>query len=161
MQEAITDLSREALAEPGLKTLMERACEMVAEVLDAPYVKVLELEPGADMFVLRAAAGWDPAMVDTEHVSVVDSHAGHALETREAILVEDLDLEWRFHGIKVLRQHGIRSGIAAAIPGPDAPYGVIAAHHTAAGHFDFDQVAFVESIAGVLASAIARQRQRA
>ncbi len=161
MQEAVAELSREALAEPGLGSLMERACETVANVLDAPFAKVLELDSGSPELTLRAAVGWDTAMIGTPHVSAVDSHAGYALETREAILLEDLHLEWRFHGTEVLRERSIRSGIAAVIPGAERPYGVIAVHHRDAGHFDFDQTAFVESIANVLATAIARERQRA
>ena len=159
MQQAVVEFGREALSSSELTELMPRACETIATVLDAPFVKVMELEPGATDLTLRSAVGWDPDLIDAPHVPAFDSHAGLALETDEAILLEDLDLEWRFHGTEVLRDQSIRSGIAAVIRGSETPYGAIAVHHPDPGHFDRDQTAFVESIANVLAAAIARERQ--
>jgi PAS domain S-box-containing protein len=161
MQQAVADFGRAALTAPDLGELMDTACAKVADLLDAPFVKVMELEPGSPDLILRSAVGWAPAAIDTPHVSAVDSHAGHALETAEPILLEDLELEWRFHGTEPLRERAIRSGIAVVIPGQEGPYGVMAAHHRDPGHFDFDQAAFVESVANVLAAAIAHERQRA
>jgi PAS domain S-box-containing protein len=154
MHEAVAELASVALAGESPDELMRVICKRVAELLDAPFVKVLELVADEPDLVLRAGVGWSEAL----HVPASDSHVGFALASGEAVVLEDLELEWRFHASKPLRERGVKSGIAVTIPGRDEPFGVIAAHHPDAGHFDAHQAAFLESVANVLGAAISRHR---
>jgi PAS domain S-box-containing protein len=157
-QEAITELGQTALVSLDPDALMAEASERVAEILDNDYCKVLEFDPEAEELLVRQGEGWDPGVVGSATVSAVEdgSQASYALRSEEPVIVEDLETESRFGGSTLLTDHGVRSGISTIIGPPEDPWGILGTHDTEREAFTEHDVNFVQSVANILAGAIAR-----
>jgi PAS domain S-box-containing protein len=162
LQAAVASLGQSALAAKDLAGLMQAASEVVANTLSVEYVEVLELLPGGDILVLRAGVGWRPEAVGREIVSAgPGSPAGTALLSGKPVIVEDLGAETRFRESKLLREHGVVSGLSVVIEGGDEAFGVLGAHTASRCRFSDDDANFLRSVANVLAEGIARRRAEA
>ena len=64
---AVSRLSRLALAGADEAEMLDEAVRAVAEALHVEMAKYLELAPGHDVFVLRAAVGWPEGLVGVGH----------------------------------------------------------------------------------------------
>ncbi|MFC6758211.1 GAF domain-containing protein [Halomicroarcula sp. GCM10025894] len=158
-QEIVTELGQFALADRDIESVLQLACDGVAETLDTDYCKVLDLDEDGEKLLLRAGVGWRDGIVGTATVSATDddSQAAHTLATDEPIVVEDLRRERRFSGPELLTNHDVRSGISVIIGTADDPWGILSAHDTVPKVFDTHDVNFVQSVANILASAITRR----
>ncbi len=159
-QEAIARLGARALTETNLQKLFDELVTTVAEMLGVEFMQILELVPGDAEFLLRAGVGWAPGLVGAAHISTSpETHAGYALESGAAVVVEDLARETRFTVTPLLAEHGAASGIAVPIAGPDGrAYGVLAAHARRRLRFEEHDVSFVMAAANVIAGAIQRRQ---
>jgi PAS domain S-box-containing protein len=170
-QAALAEMRHQALWTASLDDLMQRAVELIAEVLAVPLVKVLELQPDGHGFLLKAGVGWREGAVGTATVGAgLDSQAGYTLHasrplvvgdltTHEPIVVEDLRSERRFSGPALLTEHGVVSGMSVIIyDRPDRSFGVLGAHTTARRRFSRDDTRFLQATANMLA-AVVRQRR--
>jgi PAS domain S-box-containing protein len=162
-QAAIAEFGRQALA-PGaaIPDLIERLVSLVTATLDVELCEVLKLLPDGQNFLLRAGAGWQPGLVGSATVSAgPESQAGYTLFTDEPVVVADLNAETRFSGPRLLREHGVVSGLTVIIRGRERAYGVLGAHSRQARLFTENDVYFLRAMANVLAVAIERQRAEA
>jgi PAS domain S-box-containing protein len=158
-QQAVAELGQLALDESDLNTLFAAAVELVRANLQVELVKVLELLPAGDELLLRAGAGWRSGAVGAARVSAdAGLQAGYTLQRDGAVLVEDMAEETRFAAPGLLREHGVASGVSVVIHGEPAPYGVLAAHATTPRRFAADDATFLQAVAHVLGSAVARAR---
>ncbi|QIB75475.1 GAF domain-containing protein [Halogeometricum borinquense] len=157
-QKSITKLGRQALEVRDIDTLLTEATRQVAKTLGNDYCKILDLDADADELLLRHGVGWHDGIVGSATVSAVadDSQAAHTLRTDQPVVVSDLKTETRFSGPDLLREHDVRSGISTIIGPSDDPWGILGTHDTAAKSFSTHDVNFVQSVANILASAIAR-----
>ncbi len=157
-QEAVAVLGQFALAQHDLQALMEKAVQMVAEVLTVHYTKVLELLPNGTALRLRAGMGWKPGLVGVGTVGAGrDSQAGFTLISDQPVIVEDLRTERRFSGPPLLHDHGVISGLSVVIRGPEArPWGVFGAHARGPRDFSEHDVHFLQEVANILGQSIAR-----
>ncbi|PSQ09042.1 hypothetical protein BRC95_01965 [Halobacteriales archaeon QS_5_68_33] len=158
-QEAVAELGHLALEGDGIDDLMTEAAERVADVLDADYCEVLDLDAEAGKLLLRQGVGWDEEVVGEATVSAVesDSQAAHTLGSSEPVVVEDLATETRFSGPALLADHDVRSGISVVIGPYEDPWGILGVHDTEQQVFGDTEATFVQSVANVLAAAIARR----
>jgi PAS domain S-box-containing protein len=159
---ALAELGRRALRAIDLDVLFGEAVATVAAMLDLGYVKVLQLEPDGAALRLRAGIGWREGLIG--HATVAtgpDSQAGHTLVQDKPILVEDLASERRFHGMPLLHEHGIKSGMTAIIGGKERPYGILGAHTTVARRFTPDDANFLQAVANILSDAIEHAQSEA
>ncbi len=158
-QTAIARLGQCALSDLELSTLLDEAVAIVAQTLEAEYVKVLELLPDGQELLLRAGVGWREGHIGHTRVGAgKDSQAGYTLLANEPVIIEDLRSETRFSGPPLLHEHNVRSGISVIIPGQSHPYGVLGAHTTRRRKFNEDDIHFLQSVAGLLGAAIERKR---
>ncbi len=159
-QSLISDFGLLALeSETDLDNLMKRAVSLVAKTLKVEYCKILKLSPNKSSFILQEGVGWEEGLIGKATVSAgVDSHAGYTLITNEPIIVTDLKTETRFKSPKLLRDHGVLSGISVIIHGKDKPYGVMGAHTTRERKFSNNDIHFFQSIANMLSTAIERKQ---
>ncbi len=154
----MAELGRKALSGATLDELLGAAVSQVAEALEVDFAEVLELQPESDSFLLRAGVGWKEGTVGVARVGAgADSQAGYTLVRNEAVIVEDLAAETRFHGPDLLLDHGVASGVCVPIPGPKRPFGVLGVHTTLKRAFTSDDAHFLQGVAGLLAEAILRQ----
>jgi PAS domain S-box-containing protein len=159
-QEAVAELGQRAVGNGDLRTLMQEAVALVAEVLEVEYAKVLELLPGGEELLLRVGVGFEEGLVGRARVDAgPDSQAGYALLRNEPVLVEDLRTEGRFRGHRLLHEHGVVSGMTVIInPGGGQPFGILGAHTRERRKFTEDDANFLRAMANVLAAAIERER---
>lgn len=161
-QAAIAQLSLSALAGGGLQPLFEEASALIARTLGVDYGAVLEWLPDKELMEFRAGSG--PWVDETVRRIAVPTTPGSMAEfymaSRAPVVVTDLAHEARFSPGALLLEHGVKSGIAAPIPGTLRPYGVLEASARQVRVFTEDEVNFTGSMASVLASSV-EQRQAA
>ncbi|WP_152040057.1 bacterio-opsin activator domain-containing protein [Salinigranum salinum] len=156
-QRTVARLGRRALTATDVDEFMTHVCEVVSEILDTAYSKVLELDAGTRRLHLRAGVGWDDGVVGTATVPAdANSQAGYTLQRREPVRVEALSTERRFTGPDLLTDHGVESGVSVVIGSPGEPWGILGTHDTAARSFTEQDADFVQSVATLLASAVDR-----
>jgi GAF domain-containing protein len=162
-QAAVKQFGLFALSANDLDWLMNEAVTLVAETLHVEYCKVLELLPGGKELRLRWGVGWKEGTVgyatvhnDAESQDGYTLLAQAALLSKEPVIVEDLHKETRFKGSRLLLDHGVTSGLSTAIQGPIKPFGVLGAHTTRQRRFTQEDGNFIQSVADILAAAIAR-----
>ena len=158
-QRAVAALGQAALGGLGLDELMERATEIVAATLELDHVSVFEVVPGGERMLLRAGLGWPLEQIGSREAEVgTASHAGYTLLAGEPVVVEDWEREQRFRQPAVLSAAGVRSGASVVIGDPAAPYGALAAHSVHPRAVGPEHVTFLQAVANVLDSAVARLR---
>ncbi|MFC7203111.1 bacterio-opsin activator domain-containing protein [Haloferax namakaokahaiae] len=157
-QEVIATLGQYALECDDLESVFQEATELVADALDVDYCKVLKLNPTGDSLSLLAGTGWDDGVVGSEKISATatDSQAAYTLSVDAPVVVENLETETRFSGPDLLTSHGVLSGISTVIETADEPWGVLGTHDTSPRSFSRTDTSFVQAIANILSSAIAR-----
>jgi signal transduction histidine kinase len=156
---AVAALGQAALGGLPLDELMERATEIVAATLELDHVSVFEVVPGGERLLLRAGLGWPVEQIGRREAEVGRaSHAGYTLLAGEPVVVEDWEREQRFRQPAVLAAAGVRSGASVVIGDPADPYGALAAHSAHPGAVGPEHVTFLQAVANVLDSAVARLR---
>ncbi len=154
----VAHLGRRALMESDCAAVLLDACTVVAERLGTEFVKVLELVPSGEGFLMTAGVGWKPGYVGQVVVPLVaDSHAGYTMIQAVPVVVEDLRTEKRFRGMPLLHEHGIVSGVSAVLPGHEKVRGILTAHSAQPRKFTEDDTTFLESVASVIAAVFDRQ----
>jgi len=161
-QKAVVAMGRRAIAPPDLSILMQHAAALLAEMLDTEYSGMAE--PTADGKWLRlrlsqtAPEGTQAhTLVHESPTSGSDSLAGYVLQVAHPVAVPDLTQEKRFAD-RFLRAHNIRSALAVPLTFQDRAFGCLAAYSRRVRHFDDDDMLFVETIAHLVATAIARSK---
>jgi PAS domain S-box-containing protein len=158
-QTAVAQLCHAALAGRDLQALLVKAVELVKDTLQTELVCVLELRPDGRKLRLRAGLGWRAGLVGKVLVDArPNTQSGWTLHSTEPVVVDDLRKQKRFLRPALLREHGVVSGISVVIGSVDAPWGVLGAYAARRVRFGAGDVAFVRSVAEVLAAAIGRQR---
>jgi diguanylate cyclase (GGDEF)-like protein len=158
-QQAVARLGHAALRETDVATLMNEVVTTVSATLGVELCKVLELIPADRRLRMISGVGWCQELTRGAEVSADESsHVGYTLLSERPVVIRDLAAESRFRPSGLLTRRGVVSGLAVAIHGREAPYGVLAAHTSQLREFTDDDVNFVEAVANVLATAVERHR---
>jgi diguanylate cyclase (GGDEF)-like protein/PAS domain S-box-containing protein len=156
-QEVVAELGQELLDVRDLELVLSRACEVLTEVLDVEFAKVLELTDEGRWLSLRAGAGWASGVVGREKVSTdADTQAGYTLRSDEPVVVTDFGEERRFAAPALLVDHGVASGISVVIACEQRTFGVLGVHSRRARAFTHDDAIFVRNIANLIGAAVDR-----
>ncbi|HVX59059.1 MAG TPA: PAS domain S-box protein, partial [Pirellulales bacterium] len=159
-QELVAELGRSALGSADLASLMSDTVTLLARTLEAEHAEIRELQTDARQFILKAGYGWKELPISQIPVSAdPDTVSGYMLSHDQPVIFEDLLCETRFHGSPLLREHGVISGVGCVIPGPQQPYGILAAYSDRPRVFTGDDVHFLRAVANILAAAIDRRRR--
>jgi len=161
-QEAIVVMGRRALYPPELSILIQDAAALVAEVLDAEFSGATQLSADGRSLQLRLASadsGSSESVVvnNKTDASGSNSLAGYALEAAHAFVVDDLATEERFTD-RFLRKQGIVSAVVVPLTLQNRSFGSLAAYSRQPHYFDEEGLLFVETIAHLLATTIARTK---
>jgi signal transduction histidine kinase len=159
-QAAVARLSLSALKGDGAQPLFEGAAACVRDTLGVEYGLVLEWVPDKEVMEFRAGAGpWiEEAFAEITVPVRPGSMAWSYMHAQNPVVVGDLVRETRFSPCELLLRHGVRSAIAVPIGGKERAFGVLEANTRTSRTFTDDEVSFVWSLAGVLASAIEQRR---
>ena len=161
-QRAVVAMGRRAIAPPDLSILTLDAAALLAEMLDVEHSGVALLSPdGASQQLRLTLGGAGPLAGQTLTAAAPpephDSLAGFVLHVAHPVTVSDLAKERRFFDA-FLREHGIRSALAIPLKTQDRSFGSLAAYSSRVRQCDDDDVLFVETIAHLVATTIARHR---
>ncbi len=140
-----------------IEALMQTSVELVAEVMDVEFCKILWLE--GDKLRLIAGTGWPPGTLGKAEVSKGnESQAGYTLQMKKAVVVEDFGKERRFKMPRLLSDNLIVSGISVPMIYGDKVYGVIGVHSKQKRKYSQADVDFLSSIASILTAAAEHRR---
>jgi diguanylate cyclase (GGDEF)-like protein len=153
---AMGRLGRMALRAPDRQALLDEAIGLLAETLRADRCDVLELLPGGGRVRLAAGSPIDAGDDREDLPATARRLVGWVLAAEEPVAVWEWASERRFDG-GALREHGLRSTVAAAIRGRSGAFGVIAVHSASVGAFTAEDAAWLQSMADLLASALDRE----
>ncbi len=157
-QELVAGLGLFALEAPSIAVVLNEVCRVAALGLRTEFAKVLRPRPEADDLLVIAGVGWRPGVVGHATLGAhVDSPAGFALHSRQAVLSNDLRNEGRFRMPTLLLEHGVQSAINVPIGGAgQEAYGVLEVDSTARHEFVAADTMFLQSLGNVLAAAVIR-----
>ncbi len=154
-QAVIAALAHQALGDGELSALLQMAVNTGAQALGVEYGAVLAYRSADQSFQLCAAIGWNyeqtPAVITDR-----SSQATYTLQAGGPIVVEDQAGETRF-GPSFAAGMGIVSSLSVPIPGGAQPFGVIELHTTRRRGFSPSEIVFLESVATLLGTAVARR----
>jgi PAS domain S-box-containing protein len=153
-QAVVAHLGQRALSGVAMQTLLDEAVQLLAQTLGIEYCEILQLLPEGEKLLLVSGVGWKEGYVGRATVDAVpDSQADYTLASKEAVVLEDLQIETRFSGASLLAEHGIVSGMSVVIQGWARPFGVLGAYTSQRRDFNRDDVNFLQSIANIIAAA--------
>jgi len=151
-----------AMQTRDLRKILQRATELCAAGLQAPFAKVLEYESDDNRLMVRAGVGWVPGTIDAVSLAAdIGSPAGYAYQTGESVISNHLEADTRFRTPKLLADYRIRRAINVLIEkGGEgkAFFGVLEVDSADPGQFDQDDANFLAGFAGLLGVAIERQQ---
>lgn len=160
-QSAVWAFGRRATSRPDLQLLIQDAVSLVTEIVEGEL-------GGASEVTADDALEARLTTVDTQgraipvaaHRSTLDpatSITACALSTASTVVSANLASEKRFAD-PFLREQGIVSGLVVPLPVDDKPFGTIGVFCRKTHEFRVDDIRFVETIANLLSSSIARSR---
>jgi PAS domain S-box-containing protein len=153
-QEAVATLGEIALNCEDLDSLLLMAIRLVAETIGGTYVHLLEVSADGSLLVPRheSARGGGPS---PSALGVPGrSPAALALATGATVVASDVARDRRCAGFPA---DGTSSVASAVVRGRTRAFGVLCVHWSGTGTPAPDAVHFVETVANILAAAIARR----
>jgi two-component sensor histidine kinase len=164
-QSLLGEFGRVAMQTRNFREILQRATELCATGLHAPFVKVLEYESDEKRLIVRAGVGWAPGTIDAVTLAAdIGSPAGYAYHTGVPVISNHLEADTRFRTPRLLAAHGIRRAINVLIEkGGEgkAFFGVLEVDSADPGQFDQDDANFLAGFASLLGIAIERQQSDA
>jgi len=161
-QSLLGEFGRFAMQSRDLDGILQRAAELCAQGLEAPYAKVLEYVPEGNKLEVRAGVGWAPGAIDHAALGAdLESPAGYAYHTGQSVISNHLHEEARFRTPQLLANHGVKRAINVLIErGNDVGqhFGVLEVDSPDPGQFDKTDADFLAVFAGLLGIAIERQQ---
>jgi two-component sensor histidine kinase len=160
-QSLLGEFGRSALQTRDFAQILQRATELCAQGLEAPFAKVLEYVPGESRLLVRAGVGWAPGTIGNISLGIdMESPAGYAFHAGQIVISNHLQDETRFRTPKLLADHGVKRAINVLIArGGEGhlPFGVLEVDSPDLGQFDLADANFLAGFAGLLGIAIERQ----
>ncbi len=157
-QALVAELGRRALASDDLQWLLEEAVGLLVRTLGVELACVAELPADGDAVILRAGVGWREGYIGRRFERGRDSQVGFTLLRGEPVIAEDQANDPRFKRSALADEHGAVSALTVMIESPDEPFGVLEALSTRRRSFSPSEIAFMQAVANVLASAVERSR---
>ena len=140
----------------GTQRCLAESVQLIADALDVPLVKVLELEPSGKWLLVRAGVGWAPGIVGRAKVPVsTTTHAGLTMCMDTPVIYDDLPHVAWFSESEILRRHDVVSGMSAIVGTGRRPIGVLTVHHTRQRTFTPAEATFLRRAAALISEAIA------
>lgn len=156
-QEILASLGQLALAnnvEPI--ELMNQAIVQVPQGLSVEYGLICELHMDGNTIQVKADQGWEnhPSHIPVEPGSLESS----ILSSQQPVTLDHVQQKVNSAFSSLLSQHQIRSGICTVIPGPEKPYGILAAFSQEKQTFTSEDIYFLQNIANLISLSIQNRR---
>src|SRR5918998_2347492 len=154
----LRDFGRIALEELEIGPLLQRAVAQAARATGVRHTKVMRYRVEQGDLLAEAGVGWKPGVVGKARFGTdADSPSGRALQTGQAVLIDDIrgHPEYRLH--PVIAEHGIASLLNVPVAFDSVAWGVLEADSERPGHFGEADAEFLETMAALLAGALQRR----
>lgn len=156
-QAALARLGEQALKRIPVPQLLAEAARITAELMDVAGAFVVHVLPDGGSVEVHASHGLpDVAVGQRREALLPRSQLVHTFTTGEATAVMDWQHEQRFDLVRPFTT-SVRASVCARIDGPEQPFGGFALIATEPHEFTPGDIGFVQSVANVLADALARQ----
>ena len=107
-QSLLGEFGRSALQTRDITQILQRATELCAQGLDAPFAKALEYMPDENRLLVRAGVGWAPETIGNVSLGIdMESPSGYAFHTGQIVISNHLQEETRFRTPSLLADHGV------------------------------------------------------
>src|SRR5215213_5077345 len=157
-QRILRDFGRIALEELEIRPLLQRAVAQAARATGVRHAKVMRYRVEHGDLLVEAGVGWEPGVVGKARFGTdPGSPSGRALQTGQAVLIDDIrgHPEFRLH--PVIAGHGIASLLNVPVTFDSVSWGVLEADSEEPGHFGEADAEFLETMAALLAGALQRR----
>jgi len=159
--EAVAELGRCALLNLDIDTLLKGVTSLISAALDVEVCSFWERLPESDTLRRRASVGPGTEIQTPPELTIGDhSQIGCAALLNEPVISQDLEHETRFRPSPFLQKGNVASTITVPVH-DGALYGVLAACSPHKHKFGQNEVFFLQTVANVLSSALARKQSEA
>lgn len=156
-QRILRDFGRIALEDIEVKPLLQRAVAQAARATGVRHTKIMRYRMDQGDLLVEAGVGWRPGIVGKARFgSDPAAPPGRALQTGQAVVVDDLRGHPEFRQHPVMVEHGIVSLLNVPISFDGVTWGVLEADSEEPGHFDEADIEFLEAMAALVAGALQR-----
>jgi PAS domain S-box-containing protein len=155
---ALADFGQFALRSEDLQKVLDEGCRLVAAALGADLAKILEIEHGRELALVRAGVGWKPGIVGHMRLSLRErSSEAYAIRKCEPVVTPDIATETRFDFPEFMRDHGIVAlvNVPIFLPG-GVEYGLLEVDAWEPRQFGEDDIQFLRTYCTVLGPVIDR-----
>ena len=157
---ALASLAKHALDDRvTLAELFQESVEALADVIQVPMARIVQVVAGSDELRFRAEVGFENAIVPPPGLRS-DSFIDFVMNAGEPVRIPDLPTEQRFRIPVSLRQLGVASAIGCGLRDSRGNWGVVSAHSRTTRHFTDGEATFLQEMAGALSLAIAVREAR-
>ncbi len=152
-QTAVAQLGQRALLEDAPERLFEAAVTTAASACGAPFAGLVVRETDGSLRVV-AGVGWPVGQLLAP--APRGSQTAYTLERGGPVIVDDVGTEQRFD-VDALVERGVASGMSVVVAGEGGePFGVLGLHASQRSAFTTDDIAFLTSVANILAAVVQR-----
>ena len=160
-QGAVAELGRRALSGLSPSELMNVAVSAVARRTGAESAVLWEVLPGGWFMSARASVGWTDEFVEGATVDLgAESMLSRAFDSAEPVIITRHTSDPRLAEPPRLRREA-RSCLSVAVRGRATTFGVLSVYTDERRGFTEGDVHFIQSVAGVLSSAVERELREA
>jgi two-component sensor histidine kinase/putative methionine-R-sulfoxide reductase with GAF domain len=156
-QRILRDFGQIALEGLDIGPLLQRAVAQAARATGVGHTKVMRYRVEQGDLLVEAGVGWKPGVVGEARFGTdPDSPSGLALQTGQAVLIDDIHKHPEFRLHPVIIEHGIVSLLNVPVTFGSMVWGVLEADSEQPGHFSEADAEFLETLAAFLAGALQR-----
>ena len=157
-QTIVAALGQCALTNDNLETLFMQGALLTGQMLSVEYAAVFQRLPDGRLLML-AGSGWKSGVVGQAiFFNETDSQVGFSAHTGEVSAVSNVATQTQFQPHPLLLEHGVVSGVTAAIPTRGRPFGVLAVFSTRQREYTSEEIQFLLAAASTIGMAAERKR---
>jgi PAS domain S-box-containing protein len=154
------EFGQRALATADLAHLKRQAVELVAATLEAPFVRLGELDAAKTAIVFGTGVGWPADLIDDHSVAVGASpQAAESLRSGRPVFLEHVDDANPLRPSQEACAIGIVASATIPIRGKDAVVGLLHIGLCEPHAFSEDEVTFLVNVGTIIGMAIDRDRR--
>lgn len=158
-QSIAVSFSQFALTGASLEVIIEQALELIRQHLDVPLAAVYELLPGLKQARMRAGVGWQDSVAGSSYLHLdTNVYVRQVLQRKTPLAAGPEAALGTGDAATMLQAHHVQGALSMAITSPEDQFGIIAAYTTRPRSFTPDDILFMQLIANVVASSLARLR---
>jgi PAS domain S-box-containing protein len=155
-----SEFGQHALGAVDLRQLKQEAAELVARLIDAPFVRIGVLDAARSAVIFMAGVGWPAEYIYDHSVDVSSStQTAESIRTGRPVVIDQIGVGSPLTPSFESMERGMVSSATFPIRGRDAVLGLLHVGTTAPHTFTQDEVAFLSAIATIIGLAIERDRR--